>query len=228
MVASIARFALVFALTMKAVAGCSRRLGSPTSLLSDEAKPSSAHGRSLQEDDEGHLTCGTVPGSIENLLEVAKMTNTWKASGRKLQVAKNYTIPTVFWHTYVPGTPVEQILTKEFIKTNHMGALNSGYRDTPFQFELKDIQIIESAAFGHCERTKESEYGMKTAFKAPGKDVLNVYICDSALSDSRYWSSGPIQADIEPVYDGVVLRNYAMTPPGGKQINAIQNIVHEV
>ncbi|GKY90430.1 hypothetical protein MPSEU_000016800 [Mayamaea pseudoterrestris] len=205
---------------MGTAAGCGRRLGSPEEELS--------FARQLAKDVEEHESCGTKPSTDMQLLEIAKSVSHWKASGRKLSAVKSYTIPVYFWHTYSPGSTPDQILTKEFIAANQFAALQYGFRDTPFQFELKDIQIVESAEFGHCEREAPSEYAMKAALKAPGKDVLNVYICDSSASDSRYWSSFPVEEDTWKEYSGVVLRNYATTPPGNKQINAIENIVHEV
>ncbi|GKY90429.1 hypothetical protein MPSEU_000016700 [Mayamaea pseudoterrestris] len=225
MIPAFARLFFLLSVAMGGAAGCSdsgaRRLGSP---LNEQ----DAHDRTLQdafEDSQSH--CGFQSPSVEERLQVAKMVDTWKASGRKLQstVMKNYTIPVYIWHAYAPGSTAGQILTKETIESVHFKALEYGFRQTPFDFDLKGIQIVESADYGKCERLGASEYLMKQTLKVAGKNVLNIYICDSSTSDSRSWSSYPLQSG--DVYDGVVIRNTALVPALDKKETAIQNIVHE-
>jgi hypothetical protein len=212
---------LILAFALSSAAGCERHL------RADPASHLNEHARELQsalgaEDD---YACGSTAPSLEQRFDMATMVNQWQTHGRKLTTA-NITVPVYFWHTFSPGSTPDQILTYDMIKEQHFATLQAGYRDTPFQFELKDIQLVESAVYGKCERLDPSEYAMKRELRAPGKNVLNIYICDSAASDSRAWSSTPIQADIEPLYDGVVIRNPLLVAPK-KQINAIMNIVHE-
>ena len=221
---SIMMFSALFvlALAMTSAAACS---SNSRHLRSAEEAP----GRDLlvaDLEDNGQPFCGNMMPSIDDRISLAKSADVHSVN-RKLQAATNITIPVYVWHTYSPGSLPEEILTRQMIESKHIAALNYGFRATPFTFELKGVEIVESAIYGHCERLGESEYAMKRELRMPYKNVLNLYICDSAASDSRAWSSWPIDGDINSSYDGVVVRNFALVGSQAKKNNAIQNVVHE-
>jgi hypothetical protein len=118
-------------------------------------------------------------------------------------------------------------LTNQSIYNQHFVALQRGFKNTPFQFELKNIRILSNRNFGVCNM-KGNEVEMKRRFRAPGKAVLNVYICDTTLSPmAAFWSSVPVDSDLRPQYDGIVLLNPRLAPTPAQSITAIENIVHE-
>jgi hypothetical protein len=170
-------------------------------------------------------------GSVDSTADAGELKDTGSSletsGGRELTVGANYTIPVYFWHSYSPGSRPNQILTNQTIYNQHFVALQRGFQNTPFHFELKGISIAESAVYGKCERNARSERVMKRQLRAPGKSVLNVYICDSTASDAGSWSSFPDDADRRPLYDGIVLKNPRLAATPAKSITAIENIVHE-
>lgn len=218
------RLLFILCLSVARVAGCnSRRLGSSHAF---EESPRNSK-RQLADDDDSDSFCGYKSPSIEERLEIATMISTMKESGRKLSTTnKTYSVPVYFWHTYSPGSTSNEILTEEFIRNNQWAALVHGFRDTPFQFTLQGIEIIESAEFGRCEMDAQNERDMKRALRVAGKNVLNIWICDSRSSSSGAWSSFPVEADTDPFYDGVVLRNTNLVADD-KKVNTIQNLIHE-
>lgn len=214
MYSPLIRLAFALAFTANGVFGHGRRLGyveNDTNTAEDWV------------DSEDTLGCGSTTPSLEDRFDVAMMMRAWKANGRKLSTT-SYTIPVHFWHTYSPGTTP---LTYQSILDDHFATLNFGFRDTPFRFELRGIEIVESSEYGACVQRKDSEYKMKSELRIEGKNVLNVYICDSRQSTSGAWSSYAVEADINPLNDGVVLRSPNLLAPN-RRGNAIYNIIHEV
>jgi hypothetical protein len=211
----------LFCILTFAVSGANGHLRRLQDTGDHSAYPTSAPSVLYHDDD--HVGCGTVSASVEERLQVARAIKSWTSKGRHL-AAVNYTVPVYMWHTHLPG---KIPLSETAIKDEYFAALVDTFKDTPFQFELMDIQTIESEEYGQCARLDETEYAMKKAHRVFGKNVLNVYICDSSISDSRFWSSFPVHSDIDPLYDGVVVRNLDDVAPN-KRIQSAYNLGHEV
>jgi hypothetical protein len=220
-------------LTGSAAACGSRRLGSAVNLtgtdedLEARTLETVEHASHEAVDHVGH-GCGTPSPTLEHRIAAAKVMQSYqKSGGRKLSSAVNYTIPVYFWAFHTPGIAPQKILTNQSIYNQHFVALQRGFKNTPFQFELKNIWILSNRNFGVCNM-KGNEVEMKRRFRAPGKAVLNVYICDTTLSPmAAFWSSVPVDSDLRPQYDGIVLLNPRLAPTPAQSITAIENIVHE-
>lgn len=170
--------------------------------------------------------CGTLDPSPRKLrLDAARMkalsVNTGRAllSAPCIQCIKIPTYVHIIFDSDGNGNLSDRSVSEQ------MQILNSDFKLTPFQFELKATQRIENDEWFANPLEKEQEY--KEALHVGDSSTLNVYFGNLAAKDLLGFASFPSDYHVDPKLDGVVL-TYDSIPGSAPPYDEGKTAVHEV
>jgi hypothetical protein len=147
----------------------------------------------------------------------------WKKNNelnRRNLAQVNHTINVAFHVIY---NSTRGSVTQDDIHNGYMASLQKAFANSPFYFKFQQVTYTQNDAWYNCGWGNEDV--IKQALYIPGKDVLNVYLCDPVSAfdgfSSYGWSSLPIHAGTKN--DGIMLMNPSVVDP----LSSYQTLVHE-
>lgn len=168
--------------------------------------------------------CGTASPPEELKVEMGVAYLDWKKSNelnRRNLANLQYTVNVVF-HVITDDNGLGSVSETD-IQNGYMASLQKAFINSPFQFRLQLITTISNSDWYACGAGNEDAF--KEALYVPGKNTLNVYLCDPWSSFGPFgaygWSSLPVHAGTNR--DGIVMMNPTVVDP----LSAYQTFVHE-
>ncbi|GKY90956.1 hypothetical protein MPSEU_000068400 [Mayamaea pseudoterrestris] len=167
--------------------------------------------------------CGSQSPTDELKINMGVAVSDWKKANeanRRNLASVQYTIKVAVHVIYDAS---KGYVSQSDIQSGYMTALQKGFSNTPFNFTLAQVTYTENTDWYDCSAGNEQNF--KQSLRVPGRNVLNVYLCDPWSNFGEYgsygWSSFPNNAGTNQ--DGIVMIN----PSVVDGISAFQTLVHE-
>lgn len=119
------------------------------------------------------VDCGTASPTDDERIEMSQVFEQWleRNADRNLRIMSLTYVP-VYFHVLKPNDRVGSVSSK--VVNRFLTRLNLKMQNTPFIFELFDIEEVIEPNWAECDQ----EDMFKSALRRGGVESLNVYFCD--------------------------------------------------
>lgn len=124
------------------------------------------------------------------------------------------------------GNTVSQINAQMSVLNDSFSAGTGGV-DTPFRFELVEINNVDNSAWYNAGSRSAEEIAMKAALRQGDAGTLNIYSFNVG-GGLLGWATFPTDYASNPTYDGVVVLNSSLPNAGPAPYNEGDTGTHEV